>query len=101
MVGVPGSGGGGNARDDGIEQRVEPVVFGRHAHTGDAPAVPGDCRDDRELYVVVGGVEVEEELIHGVDDFGDPGVRPVDLVDHQHCRQVQFHRLCLLQNRSP
>ena len=38
---------------------------------------------DREADLVLVGVEVEEELLHLVDDFGDAGVAAVDLVHHE------------------
>ena len=39
------------------------------------------------------GIEVEEQLVRLVDHCVEPGVRPVDLVDHHHRRQVQCQRL--------
>ena len=39
------------------------------------------------------GVEVEEQLVRLVDDLGDPGVGPVDLVDDQDDRQPLLQRL--------
>ena len=38
-------------------------------------------------------VEVEEQLVRLVDDLGDAGVRPVDLVDHEDDRQPRLQRL--------
>ena len=49
--------------------------------------------DDRELDLRLVGVEVEEELVDLVDDLLDPRVRPVDLVDDEHDRQLQLERL--------
>ena len=57
------------------------------------PAGPGVRVDDRELDLVVGGVEVEEELVDLVDDLGDPGVGAVDLVDDEDHRQPRLERL--------
>ena len=39
------------------------------------------------------GVEVEEQLVGLVDDLGDAGVRPVDLVDHEDDRHLRLERL--------
>ena len=39
------------------------------------------------------GVEVEEQLLHLVDDLGDAGVGAVDLVDHEDHRQARLERL--------
>ena len=49
--------------------------------------------DDRELDLALVGVEVEEELVHLVDDRLDPRVRPVDLVDDEDHRQPRLERL--------
>jgi hypothetical protein len=37
--------------------------------------------------------QVEEQLVRLVDDLGDPGIGPVDLVDHEHDRHVGVQRL--------
>ena len=39
------------------------------------------------------GIEVHEQLVHLVDDLGDAGVGPVDLVDHEDHGQVAGERL--------
>ena len=49
--------------------------------------------DDRELDLLLVGVEVEEELVHLVDDLLDPRVGPVDLVDDEDHRQPRLERL--------
>ena len=49
--------------------------------------------DDREVELVDVGVEVEEQLLDVVDDLGDPGVGPVDLVDDEDDRQLRLERL--------
>ncbi len=49
--------------------------------------------EDREVDLVFIGVEVQEELFDLVDDFVDPGVGPVDLVDDQDNRQSCLERL--------
>ena len=63
------------------------------------PAGPGVGVDDRELDLVVGRVEVEEELVDLVDDRGDAGVGAVDLVDHADHRQARFERLAQDETR--
>ena len=87
------------ARDGGqqrVEQRVEVLVVGhlavaRLVHR--RPAGPRGAVDDRELDLLVGGVQVEEQRVGLVDDLVDPGVRAVGLVDHQHHRQLRLQRL--------
>src|SRR6266508_4945746 len=49
--------------------------------------------DDRELDLVLGRVEIEEELVHLVDDLRDPRVRAVDLVHDEDQRQPRLERL--------
>ena len=44
--------------------------------------------DDREVELVLGGVEVDEEVVDLVQHLLDPGVRPVDLVDDDDRRQL-------------
>ena len=39
------------------------------------------------------GVEVEKEVLHLVDDLGDPGVGPVHLVHHEDDGEPGFERL--------
>ena len=57
------------------------------------PAGPGGRVHDRELDLLLGRVQVHEQLVAGVHDLGDPRVRPVHLVDHQDHRQARFQRL--------
>ena len=49
--------------------------------------------DDRELDLVLGRVQVQEQLVAGVDDLGDPRVRAVHLVDDDDHRQLGLERL--------
>jgi len=44
------------------------------------------CVNDWEVDLILGCVEVQEQFVHFVHDFGDAGVRAIDLVDHQHHR---------------
>ena len=48
---------------------------------------------DREVDLVLVGVEVEEQLLHLVHDLGDAGVAAVDLVHHEDHRQAGLERL--------
>ena len=83
--------GGRDAVQDGLEQRLE--VGALDALLGGGPAGPGAGVEDREVDLVLVGVEVEEQLLHLVDDLGDAGVGTVHLVDHQHDRQAGLQRL--------
>ncbi len=49
--------------------------------------------DDRELDLVLVGAEVDEQFVDLVDDLGDPGVGPVDLVDNEDHRKVRLESL--------
>ena len=49
--------------------------------------------DDRELDLRLVGVEIEEELVHLVDDFLGARVVAVDLVDDEHDGQLRLQRL--------
>ena len=71
----------------GWRSSVELVRFG--------PGVPGArvAVDDRELDLALVRVEVEEELVHLVDDLGDARVGPVDLVHDEDHRQPRLERL--------
>ena len=73
---------GGDAIEDGLEQRLE--VGAHDALLGGGPAGPGVGEQDREVDLVLVGVEVEEQLLDLVDDLVDAGVGTVDLVDHEH-----------------
>ena len=49
--------------------------------------------EDREIELLVGRVERGEEVEDLVDDFGDAGVGPVDLVDRDDRLQADLQRL--------
>ena len=53
----------------------------------------GVAVDDRELDLLLVGVEVEEQLVDLVDDLRDARVGPVDLVDDEDHRQLRLERL--------
>ena len=79
-----------------VEQRLQVRRVGQRAvrRAGQrGPAGPGRGVHDRELDLLLGRVQVQEQLVGGVHHLGDPGVRPVHLVDHQDDRQVGFQRL--------
>ena len=59
----------------------------------DARPGPGTRVDDREVDLLLVGVEVEEELVGLVDDLGDAGVGTVDLVDDEDDRHLGLERL--------
>ena len=84
-------GGGRDVLDDGPEQRLD--VHPLDAGLGADPAGPGVGVEDREVDLVLVGVEVQEQLLDLVHDLGDAGVGPVDLVHHEHDRQPGLERL--------
>ena len=49
--------------------------------------------DDRELDLILVGVEVQEQLVDLIDDLGHAGVGAVDLVDDEDHRQARLQRL--------
>ena len=81
---------------DDLEQRLEvgAVRAGAVLGTGQR-GLPGLglAVDDREVDLLLGGVEVEEQLVGLVDDLGDAGVGTVDLVDDEDDRHVLRERL--------
>ena len=85
---------------DGLEDRVEQgrqvgALLG-HADALHRPALAGHGGDDLEVDVLVTGVEVDEQLVHLVEDLVGAGVLAVDLVDDDDGRQVLGE--CLLQH---
>src|SRR3990172_8561350 len=78
---------------DGVEECRKVGLLGGHADPGDRPSLAGDRRDDGEFDVSLTGVEVEEQLIHLVDDLVRSSVGTVDLVDHHDRRKIASERL--------
>ncbi len=85
----------GDALEQQVQQRREVLLFNRmpgvvvqRGHASLCVAV-----DDRELDLVLVGVEVEEQLVDLVDDLGDARVGAVDLVDDEDHRQLGLERL--------
>ena len=81
----------GHVREQGVEQGSERVL----QRVGRPPAVtvPGVRVQDREIDLVLVGIEVQEQLFDLVDDLLHPGVGTVNLVDHQDDGQPRFERL--------
>ncbi len=86
-----------DALDEEVEQRGqgqpvgEPGAVGWPLHR--RPALAGHAIHGREVELVHGGVEVEEQLLDVVDDLGDAGVGTVDLVDHEDHGELRLERL--------
>ena len=84
-----------------IEQRLHAVVvraFQRRRH----PALLGGAVENREVELLVGGVECGEQVEHFVDDFDRARVGAVDLVDDDdgleaHAQRFRHHELGLRQ----
>ena len=75
-----------------LEQRRQALVLGpfrleRH------PAVAARAVEDREVELLVGGVERGEQVEHLVDDLDVARIRPVDLVDRHDRPQPDLQRL--------
>ena len=81
----------GHVRDEQLEQR--PQVLALDALLERRPAGARVRVDDRELDLLVVGVEVDEQLVDLVDDLLDARVRAVDLVDDEDHRQPRLERL--------
>ena len=81
----------GHGRKERLEQRLE-ILPG---HVGVERRLPGARVrvDDRELDLLLVGVEVEEQRVDLVHDLRDARVGPVDLVDDQDHVQLQLERL--------
>ena len=71
----------------------EVVGRARDADALHRAALAGDRRDDRELDVVIGRVEVEEQLVDLVEHLMRPRVAAVDLVQHDDGGQMLGERL--------
>ena len=57
------------------------------------PAVAAGPVQDREVELVVGGIECGEQVEHFVHDFGDARVGSVDLVDRDDRAKAELERL--------
>ena len=77
--------------NDGLEQRIDVVVGITRIVSDDA--VSGDAVEDREIQLIVVGTQIQEQIVDFVDDFVDPGILLVDLVDEKDRTQSGFQRL--------
>ena len=82
-------------RRDPLDQRREErrEVVAPRLGVERRPPLSGGGVDDRELDLLLVGVQVEEERVDGVDDLAEPGVGPVHLVDDEDQRQPPLERL--------
>ena len=77
--------------DDRVEER--PQVFARRVHRQAGRAGAGAGVDHREVELLLGGVEVDEQVVDLVQHFLHARVGPVDLVDDEQRRQPALERL--------
>ena len=75
-----------DVRPQHVEERLQVLALLGRVERRAAGA--GVAVDDREVDLALVGVEVQEELVDLVQHLRHPGVRAVDLVDHQHHRQA-------------
>ncbi len=78
--------------EDEIEQRLHAVVV-RSFQAGRHPALLGRAVENREVELLVGGVERREQVEHFVDDFDRSRVGAVDLVDDDDGLETHLERL--------
>ena len=89
MIGVVGR--CRNTREQQIDQRLE--VGPPHLGIERGGAITRNAVDDREVDLLLGGVEIEEEFVDLVNDVGDARIGAVDLVDDEDDRELAFERL--------
>ncbi|CUS37286.1 conserved hypothetical protein [Candidatus Nitrospira nitrificans] len=77
--GIDGNGGGGNLLQHGIEQRDD--IGSRFVDIERGDSFNGRRVDDREIKLLVGGSQMNEQVEGAVDDVVDDRIRPVNLVD--------------------
>ena len=77
--------------DDGIEQRVQVLL--RPIDGGLGNAVPAGGVEDRQIELVLVGVEVDQQCQDIVHHLRRPRVGPVDLVDDQNQMEAELERL--------
>ena len=76
---------------DEIEQGRHAVL--RTVRTIGHPALFRRTVENREIELLVGGVERGEQIEHFVDDLAHPRIRLIDLVDRDNWPQANFQRL--------
>ena len=81
---------GGNIAEDGVEQGLE--VRARHVGGVGRDALAGGAEQHGGVQLLRGGVQVQQQLQHLVDDLMDALVGPVDLVDHHDDPVTQLQR---------
>ena len=81
----------GNVLEDELAQRLQIAAFDIGFER--RPTRTRVRIDDRELDLVLFGAEVDEEVVHLVDDLADACVGPVDLVHDEDHRKVRFEGL--------
>ena len=82
---------GGNGIQNSLQKRRQHLVFTVRLQAAGTPAGVGV--EDREFQLLLVGIQVNVEVIDLVEDFLDPGIGPIDLVDHDHGGQFQFKGL--------
>ena len=93
--------GGWHVLEDQVEQRLHAVVV-RAFQRGRHPALLGRAVEDREIELLVGGVERGEQVEHLVDHLHRARVGAIDLVDDDdgleaHAQRLRHHELGLRQ----
>ena len=77
---------------DRFKQRLDAVAGGVHVILHDAFA--RDPIEDREIELLVGRVQIQEQLIDFIDDFLRALIFLIDLVDEQGSAAVRIPALC-------
>ena len=80
-----------HVRHDGVEQRAQ--IFAGHIEVGAGRAGAPAREEHRELDLLFGGVEVDEQVVDLVEHFLRARVRAIDLVDHDDRRQAALEGL--------
>ena len=75
-----------------VEQRLHAEIF-RSLGAGRHPALFGRAVENREVELLVGGIERGEQIEHLVHHFRRARVGTVDLVDHDDRPQADLQRL--------
>jgi len=82
---------GGHRREDRLEQGRE-RLRGLGEFPGRGPHL-GVRVEDGEVELILGGVEVDEQVVDLVEHLGGPRILAVDLVDDDDRRQARLERL--------
>ena len=77
--------------DDRFKQRID-VVVGITRIVADDTA-SGDTIEDREIQLIIIGIEIQEKIIDLIDNFVDSGILLIDLVDQKNRSQTCLKRL--------